>query len=397
MRAITNSFFIAGRYLMFHRVRSLILVSALAVIFFVPVFLEIIVSQSRERLTARADHTPLILGSPGSSLDLAMSSLYFIKKQPNPISYGDALALDKPGQAIAIPLHTGYRVGEFRIVGTTLDYFDHRRLTVENGRQITMLGEAIVGATAARKLNVTAGDSLVSTPENFIDIAGQYPLKMKVTGILTATGTADDEAVFVDLRTSWIIAGLGHGHKDLSKSADASVILKSEKGAVTANAKLVTYIEITPENVGGFHFHGKEDGFPITSAIIVPVDDKAKAILLGRYQAKSQALQLIRPPIIMQELIDAIFRIKTMLDAVVIVVALSTALTILLVFILSLRLRAQELTTIFRLGCGRLTSTGFIAAELFLIASASLIIAAILLSLANHWGNTLLIQMLQDR
>lgn len=396
IRAISNSFFIAGRYLMYHRVRSLILITALAVILFVPVFLNIIVGQSREQLTSRADDTPLILGSPGSSLDLAMSSLYFIKKQPQNILYQDALDINKTGLARAIPLHTSFRVGDFRIVGTTLDYFDHRRLTIKSGRQMAMLGEAVIGSIAAEKLKCAAGDSLVSTPENFIDIAGQYPIKMKVTGVLAPTGTADDEAVFVDLRTSWIITGLGHGHQDLTKTADASVILKSEKGTVTANAKLITYIEITPENVGSFHFHGANSTFPITSAIVAPKNEKAKTLLLGRYQTKDQPLQLIRPPVIMQELIDAIFRIKTVLDVVVIVVGLSTALTILLVFILSLRLRARELTTIFRLGCGRLTTVGFVTAELFLITTASLILAALLVTLASHWGNALLIQMLQD-
>lgn len=397
MRALSNSLFIAGRYLIYHRTRTIILVTALAVILFVPVFLEMIVNQSREQLTARADDTPLILGSPGSSLDLAMSSLYFVEKQPEPILYSDAKAIGATGLATAIPLHTAYRVGEFRIVGTTLDYFDHRQLTVSQGRQMTVLGEAVIGATAARKLKCSAGDSLVSTPENFIDIAGQYPLKMKITGVLAPTGTADDEAIFVDLRTSWIIAGLGHGHEDLTKTKDDSVILKSEKGTLTANAKLITYIEITPENVGSFHFHGDDSAFPITSTMVVPNDEKAKALLLGRYQAKSHPLQLIRPPVIMQELIDAIFRIKTVLDVIIIVAGLSTGLTILLVFILSLRLRARELTTIFRLGCGRLTTSGFVIAELFLIAFASVIIAALLLSLANHWGNTMLIQMLQER
>lgn len=396
IRALSNSFFIAGRYLMYHRIRTAILVTALAVILFVPVFLELIVSQSREQLTARADATPLILGAPGSSLDLVMSCLYFVNKQPDPITYGDALAIDQTGQARAIPMHTAFRVGEFRIVGTTLDYFDHRRLSVAKGRQMAVLGEAVVGATAARKLKVGPGDSLVSTPENFIDIAGQYPLKMKVAGVLAATGTADDEAVFVDLRSSWVIAGLGHGHQDLTKTEDASVILESKGDTITANAKLLTYIEITPENVGSFHFHGDNHSFPISSAIVVPTDEKAKAILLGHYQSKSQPLQLIRPPLIMEELIDAIFRIKAVLDVVVIVVALSTALTILLVFILSLRLRARELTTIFRLGCGRLTTASFVIAELFLIAAASLVLAAVLLALANHWGNTLLIQMLQE-
>ena len=107
--ATRNSFFIALRYLAFHRVRTIILVAALAVILFVPAFLEIIVRESRAQLTARAAATPLLLGSPGSSLDLAMSSLYFVEKQPAPITLGDARALAASGLATSIPLHTAHR------------------------------------------------------------------------------------------------------------------------------------------------------------------------------------------------------------------------------------------------------------------------------------------------
>ena len=42
-------------------------------------------------------------------------------------------------------------------------------------------------------------------PENLFDIAGVYPLKMEVVGILEATHTSDDLGIFVDLKTAWII------------------------------------------------------------------------------------------------------------------------------------------------------------------------------------------------
>ena len=39
------------------------------------------------------------------------------------------------------------------------------------------------------------------------DLAGVYPLKMHVAGVLEPTGGPDDAAVFVDIRTSWVIEG----------------------------------------------------------------------------------------------------------------------------------------------------------------------------------------------
>ncbi len=39
---------------------------------------------------------------------------------------------------------------------------------------------------------------------------------MPVVGVLARAGTPDDSAVFVDIKTAWVIAGIGHGHTDLT-------------------------------------------------------------------------------------------------------------------------------------------------------------------------------------
>ena len=115
-----------------------------------------------------------------------------------------------------------------------------------------MLGQCVIGAEVAMKLDLKPGDYIVSSPETLFDIAGVYPLKMKITGVLASTHGADDLAVFVDIQTAWVIQGLGHGHKDVTRTTDSSVILKKEEGNVTANAKLIQYAEITEDNIDSF-------------------------------------------------------------------------------------------------------------------------------------------------
>ena len=44
----------------------------------------------------------------------------------------------------------------------------------------TILGEAVIGSKVADDLNLAVGDTLISSPENLFDLAGQYPLQMKV-------------------------------------------------------------------------------------------------------------------------------------------------------------------------------------------------------------------------
>ena len=51
----------------------------------------------------------------------------------------------------------------------------------------------------AEALGLGPGDSLLSSPETLFDLAGVYPLKMKVVGVLARSYTPDDRAVLVDL------------------------------------------------------------------------------------------------------------------------------------------------------------------------------------------------------
>ncbi len=393
IRALRNSLFVAWRYLAYHRARSLILVVALAIIVFVPLILDAVAEESRRQLTARADATPLLLGASGSALDLVMNSLYFTRDRPRPIDRGAAQAIGDSGLALAIPLDTRHRAGGATIAGTTLDYFAFRGLEVAQGRPLAILGDAVLGARVAEAKGLAPGDSVISTPETVFDIAGQYPLRLNVVGVLAPTGTPDDHVIFVDLRTSWIIDGIGHGHQDLATTGDASVILERGAGRIVANAKLLTHTVISPELLDEFHFHGLDAGFPITAAIALPADQRAEALLLGRYQDTEAGLQLVRPGKVAGDLIATIFRLKRMLDAVVATVAFATILTVALVFMLSYRLRARELTTIFRLGCSRGAIAGFVATEIALIATASAALAFGLLALASAFLEPLVMRL----
>jgi len=70
-------------------------------------------------------------------------------------------------------------------------------------------------------------------------------------------------------------------------------------------------------------------------------------------------------------------------------VGLATILALILVFALSLRLREREIQTIFKLGCSRMTIVQLMAAEIFIIGSASGVLCGVLLMLTNLFSNEL--------
>jgi putative ABC transport system permease protein len=376
-----HALYLAWQYLVFNRLRTLTLIACVTLIAALPLSLEVLLAESERQLLSRAESTPLLVGAKGSALDLVMNALYFDDEVPELVSMRAVDALWDSGLADPVPLYSRFQARGFPIVGTTLDYFDFRGLELVAGRQIALLGEAVLGASVAEELGLGPGDTLLSSSQTVFDLAGVYPLKMNIVGVLERTHKPDDLAVFVDIRTAWVIEGIGHGHQDLSRETDGTLIMQRSESGVVASPKLFQYNEITPDNVDSFHFHGDAGQYPVAAVIAIPHDVRSSTILRGRYLERESANQIIVPAKVIDGLLQNIFRIKNVLDAVIVIVGAATLLALLLVFALSLRLRQRELQTIFKLGCSRATTVYLLAAEILIIGlvAGALCLAVVLI------------------
>jgi len=374
-----DSLYIAWKYISYNRIKTVVLIACITLISFLPFALQLLLDESERQLMSRAVETPLVVGTKGSALDLVMNTLYFGDDVPELMTMTASDRIADADLALPIPMYVRFKARGNPIVGTTLDYFDFRGLTIARGRQLAVLGDCVLGAKVAESLALKPGDSLVSAPESLFDLAGVYPLKMKVAGILKKSHTSDDLAVFVDLKTAWVIQGLGHGHQDVTKLKDPTLVLKRTESNVSATAKLFHYTEITEKNTASFHFHGNLAAYPISAVIAVPYDAKSGTILRGRYLSKEETQLIVAPEAVIDGLLQNIFRIKNVLDAVIAVVALATVLAVILVFALSLRLRQHEIQTIFKIGCSRMTIAKLIAAEITIIIFSSAVLCSIMM------------------
>jgi len=382
-----HALYLAWNYIVFNKLRTFILVTCVTLIAVLPISLEVLLDESEEQLLSRAQSTPLLLGAKGSALDLVMNSLYFDDEVPELISMAAVDKVLTSGLADPIPLYIRFNARRFSIVGTTLDYFDFRKLSVQQGRQFAMLGECVLGATVAESLGLKAGDTLLSSPETVFDLAGIYPLKMKVAGVLKRSHTPDDLAIFVDLKTTWIIEGLVHGHQDVNRVTDETLIMQRTETGVVASPKLFQYNQISQDNIDSFHFHGDASLYPITAVIVVPNDIKSSTILRGRYLDKMSANQIVLPEKVIDGLLQNIFRIKNILDATIVIVGVATILALILVFSLSLRLRQREMHTIFKLGSSRMTVVYLLGAEILIIGLLASIICFVLFLIVNTYSS----------
>ncbi len=387
---MTGALFLGWRYLAHHRFKSGILIASITLMVFLPSATRLLVEDSAAALTERADQTPLILGARGSELELVLNSLYFHAESPAEIENRAFVDAQSTGLADFIPIHSRFHAQGAPIVGTSLDYFEFRGLRIADGRQMGLLGECIIGANVAARLKLQPGDSILSSPETVFDIAGVYPLKMTIAGVLEPDGSADDDAVFVDVRTAWIIQGLGHGHTDLASPEAGAVVLNRRDDMITANASLAQYAEITRDNISAFHFHGAADSFPLTSVIAVPPDQKSAALLRGRYQDNA-LLQLVVPGNVLDDLLETVFAVQNYVILGLAILGFATVAVITLVFLLSLQLRKGEFHTLLRIGASRGYVATLIASEIGFVFLISVLLAATLTLVTRYYA----MQMLQ--
>ncbi len=378
--------YVAWRYLAYHRIKTAILVASIALILFLPAGLNVLVGESADELRDRARATPLLVGGKGSPLELVLNSLYFESAPPATTSYGELRRVVESGFAAAIPLYVRFRARQHPIVGTSLEYFDFRNLRFAEGRPMAVLGECVLGFEVARSLGIGPGASVVSSSESVFDLAGVYPLRMKVVGVLAPSHTPDDRAIFVDVKTAWIIEGLGHGHRDLSAPGAASQVLSRSEERIIANASVVQYNEITAENIESFHFHGDLDANPLTAVVALPDGAKSRALLLGRYQG-DEVSQIVAPDAVMDELLETILTVREYVIAAVVIAGVATLATAALVFLLSLRLRRREIETMLRIGASRATVATLVASELAFVLASGALVAGALTLLTSRFGS----------
>jgi putative ABC transport system permease protein len=187
-----------------------------------------------------------------------------------------------------------------------------------------------------------------------------------------------------------VIAGLAHGHQDVTAPDAASGVLSRTDDNVVANASVLSYTEITPENIDSFHFHGDPAGFPVDALLAVPDDRKSGVVLRGRYQEPDQPVQMVVPRDVVDDLVDTMFSVRNVMLVVSLGLGVATIATAALVFALSVRLRRREIETMRKIGAPRRRIRAVLASEVLIVVVASAAIAAALTALASRFGGLLL-------
>lgn len=379
---IGSALFLALRYLASAPWRTAVLVLGTAVALFLPVFTFLVGRHVEATLLERAEETPIVIGAKGNEFDLTMASLYFQGRVGDDLRYEERREVEQLGYGLVVPLHVRYSVDGAPLVGTGLEYFEARELSLAVGRLPALLGEVVAGATVAAEARLRPGDTVRSDLTNLYNLAGAYPVVLEVVGVLEPTDGPDDEAFFTDLRTVWVVDGRLHGHEDVSR--EQSLNPEADEGEnLEATAAIFLFDRITEANRSSFHQHGGDDAAPISSLLVFPPDARARDQLLGDFALRDDR-QALQPRDVVRSVLGIVLRARRALGAYFVAVALSTAAFFGLVLVLSLRLRRSELELMRRIGCSRLAIGAIVGVEVACVILIALVVAA-LLSGAGLW------------
>lgn len=367
---------LAWRHVQHHVGQTTILVVCLVVSMSLPAIVQVVTSRYEVDLTSRADATPFVVGARGNRFDLTLAALYHRPTSVDPVPFGAVAELAASREGVVIPIHQRFTARGLPIVATSPEYHELRGLRPVSGTLPLIVGDALLGADAAAALEVGVGDAFFSDPPEVYDISKPSAIKLRVCGVLPPVGTPDDGAVFTDVGTAWLLEGLAHGHVDVAEGEiDESLVLKRSDEIVMVSGALIEANEMTDDVLASVHSHGDPATFPLTALIVVPDDDKAGTIMKSRVNAEG-ALQMVAPRAVIDDLMAFVFRIKALLDTFAVMLAIATALLIVLVMLLTTRLRAREMATLHRMGCGRSVVAKLYAGELLAVLAISVVLSA---------------------
>ena len=371
--------------------RSLLLTLCVAMAVFVPLTPYLLVRRAAGTLEQRAASTPLMLAAAGSKTDVTLSALYFDGRKHTIMTMGEVMAVDRQ-RAEAIPLHMRFSTSGVAIVGTTEAYYKHRGLELDEGAFSRRYGDCVLGAAAARKLGVSPGEYLTSDPKTIFNLTADYPLRIRVTGVLSPSDSPDDDVVFVSMETAWIMDGIGHGHFQQPSATDGADQNESAQEATppgSSSEKL--HLEITNENIGAFHFHGRREDYPVTACIIVPTDTRAETLLIGQYSARTDAkVMLIEPLSVIRRLLASVLRVRNLVLAGLSLVTGACILLVVFVFLLTFRLRQNEFDTLRKIGASTRQMSGMILVEMGVVLTTGATIGLALTWLMGRFDQILL-------
>ena len=314
-------------------------------------------NQTRDSFANTVSGVDLIVGARTGSLNLLLYSVFRIGAPTNNIDWASyqQLAAD-PNIRWAVPISLGDSHKGYRVMGTSVDYFEHFRygddhpLAFNKGQRFESVFDVVLGAEVARKLGYSLGDKLVlahGVAETSFSLHDDRPFT--VVGILAPTGTPVDQTLHVSLQ------GIEAIHIDWQQGVKAST--------AQSDPEQLRHEALKPEQL---------------TAILLGLESRLATFNVQRkindYQA--EPLMAILPGVALTELWQVMGILENTLRLVSVLVLIAALLGLAAMLLASIREREHEIQLLRVIGASPLFLFGLLQLEALLIAGTSIVLGA---------------------
>lgn len=317
--------------------------------------------EAKSSFSSTVSGTDLIVGARSGQLNLLLYSVFRIGNATSNLSWQSYERISRhPQIAWTIPLSLGDSHRGFRVLGTTLDYFEHYKygnrqpLLLQQGTTFDAVFETVLGAEVARKLGYKLGDSIVlSHGVGAVSFSQHQDKPFMVTGILAPTGTPVDQTVHVSLEAIEAI------HLDWQQGAPIP--------GRTVTAEQALQHDLTPKAI---------------TAFMVGLNSRMATFTVQRQinEYRNEPLSAILPGVALAELWQMLSMVENLLLVITVLVLIAGLIGMVTTLLASMKERQREIAILRAVGAHPWYLFMLIQIEVVLLVLVSMLSAAVLLT-----------------
>ena len=313
---------------------------------------------SKDSFADTISGTDLIVGARSGSVQLLLYSVFRIGNATNNItweSYQDIA--NRPEVDWIVPISLGDSHRQFRVMGTSKEFFDHYKyrqgqsLQVQDGLLMDDLFDTVIGADVAETLGYSVGDPIIVS-HGIASFADHRDQPFRISGVLEKTGTPVDRTVIVSLEAIEAI------HVDWRNGAQIP--------GKSTPPDVIRQMDLQPQAV---------------TAALIGLESPLQTFALQRAinQYPEEPLLAILPGVALQELWAIIGVAETALLAVSAMVVVTALIGLMATIFASLNERRREMAIYRAMGARPSIIFGLLVLEAILVATAGALLGLILL------------------
>ncbi|MFN8791583.1 MAG: ABC transporter permease [Bdellovibrionales bacterium] len=330
--------------------------------------LERIKQASEDGFIQTVSQVDLLVGPRGGSLQLLLFTVFNVGQPMNTLSWKTYETWkNHPAVEWTIPYSLGDSFRGFRVVGTDHNFFEHYRyrgqesISFHGGRKFESGLEVVLGWNAARDLKLKVGDSAVITHgvTHGPGVLHHDENPFQIVGIMKPTGTALDHAVYVSLES------MDHLHpSEMPNSGPAEESTEAshehEHDHAPADSQASSDVKTSA------------NAMRTLNSFFVRCRSRMDTLKLQRgiAESKGEPLMAIIPAMVLAELWKNLGYFEKILRLLILLVAVFSWVTLMLVMMAGLEARRREMALFRAQGASASWIFRFLAIEALLIGCA---------------------------